>query len=533
MANQNFLAFPRASQSVQPNQNASLGHLPANVLRTIISYVSQLSNPLTVVVRAGYYTNEDEAIVIMHDASQNLASYQIEMPEGGHASGKKALIGHNPIKRNRNVDGPNSPKSFQSIIVLNKRIRDIVVDHVHDRPLILAISEDTFSKGLRYGPENRKRYKRELKSEMKRLMGDEARKATLAVQVWEQEWEKYFRSLDPEEQKKEERKFYRWNPILPNIKPSRTHYLHIKVGESRHDWYWMAIARSIFALWDQRIWFNHECPEYFLLEFEERKNKHSIQPNGRYDKDVLREEEPGFQYRDQQFKDYERTVKLLRPWLKILAGRVWISFPHWMQKHGYSKRVHVRLGHRFGYNIIFRPFAEDGRFNRVWSSGGSLFFPTTLGQRSQNNSSGLDFDYDSGGESGGESSDNDEVHDDEPDAPSDKSVSEDERTDINASDEDKELSEDESEDGEDASAVLAPNPDYRGPNSAQVAEDDEEVDDESESEDDDLGQDDTDPYAENALAYEIEDDFAYGAGDEFGYENDDEGDIEDNGDLPR
>ena len=89
----------------------------------------------------------------------------------------------------------------------------------------------------------------------------------------------------------------------------RFHYLHIKVGESRHEWYWKAIARSIFAFSEQRTWYNRECPKYFLLEFEERKNKHSIQPNGRYDKDVLREEEPGFQYRDQQFKDYERTVK--------------------------------------------------------------------------------------------------------------------------------------------------------------------------------------------------------------------------------
>ena len=72
---------------------------------------------------------------------------------------------------------------------------------------------------------------------------------------------------------------------------------------------------------EQRLNDETNFPKQLLLESFDRKQKHRYQPNGKYVNNKLEEAEPGFRYADRQFKDYERTLKFMDPWLQELAGR--------------------------------------------------------------------------------------------------------------------------------------------------------------------------------------------------------------------
>ena len=368
----------QALQSSQRKQTATLLSLPAHIIRKIVSYHLPLADTLTAFVEVSYEWTEHDATSMMQDSCQHWAVTSTGFLQ------KKA------VGQKANVD-QNSPLD-DSIGHLDPGIGRIADEHLHNRPVVIVMNEMGLSKKLAYVPENPERFKREDQMKQNRGENTKGKKAAVAVM----DFQKYHDTKYPDPEIK--KTFFFWNEMLPDLDISRIHHLHFKFGDSKFDWYWKWLPRVMLAFCKQKL-IDDNPPKQLLLEFEDRQHKHKIQPNGKYVNDVLQTPEAGFRYADSQYKDYERTLKFMEPYLQKLAGRVRISLPYWMANHRYSHRIPKRFGSDAGNDIIFRPFAQDKRYVREWCTGNPLPRPAPLGQTPQPSMSALDFQYNSAEES--------------------------------------------------------------------------------------------------------------------------------------
>ena len=534
--------LPETTQSIQPEQRASLNSLPDCAILTIGSYLIPLSNPLTAFVKASYQWTEDGATAMMYDSWQPWSHYLNNMPPSAQNLRKPATLRDNLTRQKPNVD--LELRFHLAFAQLNGRIRGLMLKHIHDRRCIIFTGELSHSEALLYQPEHPKRYRRDLRRKHFRRRNTNAKKAAVSVQDYQLLQER----LNPIHKQD----FIFWDPILRYIDISKLPYLHFKFGYSKYEWYWKWVPRCMIAFCEQRMGEDKQLPKQLLLEFEDRPHGHKFRPNGKYDGKgydlVLVNQEPGTQYADRQYKDYERTLRKMVYWLRVLGERVRISLPYWMEHHKYKNRIPRNFGEKAGNDVIFQPFATDRRYQIEWASNTSPSSTrtTSLGLRSQYPEGEFEFEYSSS--SGEESPVNDEIElssdspsaedytDSDPDVmiyPSDESSGS-----GKAVDERPSSDEEGSDSGSDDEAAKLRNPFYIGPEipSTPSNSDEETDEDDSESKDDsgddsgDDSEDDADDEADDEDEEDPEDDAENEADDELEDEDDDDDEMQDKDD---